>query len=275
MFNFFKKTLTEEQMKQMDKTIEKFKKNPHQFRFTVMFFISSIVFGLLSIFLLQQKFSLLMKKGGKPEIREIVKKVFVTPSPQVSITPSQEATTEANITKKTSWTLEKSELCNVLLPISPYKVGYDNNNLLKTWIYSETQEKNSFPSFDIFNSETSVSFEETNEDSGTIPGRISILCADNLEKINAKTLTEKIENYLNNMGEIEGNIIAISSNEETSILGFTARKISFTNGLLEDTPYYAIATDNHLYLVSQISQLEDLQVKKDTLNIFNGIIFLD
>jgi hypothetical protein len=271
MLNFFKKNLTEEQIKQMDETIAKFKKNPHQFRFTVIFFLTSLLFGLLSIYLLQQKFALLMQKNGKIEIREVIKNVPVPPEEKPSVAPSQEATDSAEEIKEdfTSWTFKKNDGCNILAPISPYKdINYSRN-----WkSYSKTAGDD-FPNpvLNIFEKMELISF--SNENNETNLGLVAIYCTDNTDKISVSGLKDKIASELEKDEELKQTSI-LESNEIT-MWNKDAMKIVMSGGTLDGVTYYATTTDSHLYLFLTKTESDDEMVKKDVSRIFNGIIFLD
>jgi len=271
MLNFFKKNLTEEQIKQMDKTIAKFKKNPHQFRFTVIFFLTSLLFGLLSIYLLQQKFALLMQKNGKVEIKEVIKNVPVPP-PDVTIEPTtQEATDSTKEVKEdtASWTLKKSNNCNVLVPISPYKSDDNSRNWRS---YSQTAG-NEFPNpiFNIFEKMEIISF--SNENNETNLGLVAIYCTDNTEKISVAGLKDKIASELEKDEKFKDTTIVEAS--EITMWNKDSMKIVMSGGVLDGVTYYATTTDQHLYFFLTKAESDDETVKKDTERIFNGIIFLD
>lgn len=267
MLNLFKKTLTEEQIKQLDQTVAKFKKNPHQFRFTVIFFLTSILFGILSVYLLQQKFALLMQKDGKVEIKEIIKRVEVPQEDQPIIEPDKEATDEAMLIQN-SWKLKKNDPCNILALVPPYEIK-DNQ---EKWVYQTNNQKD----LGVFTQMTFIEFQKTNKiDEAFIypKGKVSIYCADNTEEWDASTLVNKIRESL----EIDkADDTTIKSSEEDSMWDKTVQKIKFSEGsIYGDDPYYAMTTDQHLYLISKSNSTENENILKDTKTIFENLVFLD
>jgi hypothetical protein len=271
MLNFFKKTLTEEQIKQLDQAAEKFKKNPHQFRFTVVFFLTSIFFGVLSIYLLQQKFALLMQKDGKVEIKEIIKNVPV-PAKDV-LEPTKEATEEASIIN--SWEFKKNEECNLLIPVSPYEISADEESNNKKWIYESMETETEFP---FLNNIVKVHFPETNENisESLSPGKIEIYCDKNSETLNNLSLEEKIKSILPDGSNEDDPQIAIKSSEEVVLWGRNVQKISFSdNKKLGNRPYYIFTTSEHIYLIYSEENTDEPMIEKDLKKTFYGLFFLD
>ncbi|MFZ5437599.1 MAG: hypothetical protein ACOZAK_00900 [Patescibacteria group bacterium] len=271
MLNFLKKNLSEEQLKQVDKTLEKFKKNPHQFRFTVMFFLTSILFGVLSIYLLQQKFALLMQKNGKVEIKEVIKNVPVPPA-DVTIKPTEEATNSTAVSDKLNWQLQKNENCNVLVPVSPYKTTADNGELAQWKTYSLAAD-NDFPTpfLNIFNQIELVGFTES--DQPTEAGRMIIYCTDNPDGKAVLDLKNKITTELETNEDLKE--ITIVSSLEKKLWGKASLELVFSGRNLDGQIFYATATNKHFYLIGKQVTNPDENVKKDLERMFNGIIFLD
>ena len=211
-------------------------------------------------------------KEGKPEIREIVKEIFVTPPPKTSITPSPEATSEAEIIEETSWILEKSESCNVLIPISPYKASYeDNNTITRSWSSYSMTAGNDFPTpfLDIFNYVT-INIFKSNEDTSENPrGMISIYCNNNVDKISDNDLKNKIISSAEEIG------LSITETEEVEKWDKKSTKLLFSGGKFEGKIFYAFTTDKHLYLIGYENTHNDQPVIDDTLRSFNNLIFLD
>lgn len=270
MFNLFKKNLTEAQIKQMDQTIEKFKKNPHQFRFTVIFFFTSVLFGILTIYLLQQKFALLMQKNGKVEIKEIIKNVPVPP-PDVTLEPTTEATQAAQL-DPTAWQLKKNEDCNVLVPVSPYQSN-NKNNQLQTWkATSSTSELSSNSAFlNLFNKKELIGF--TSDDQPTETARLVVLCADNPDNKSLQDLKYMISTKLTTEETFKD--ISIVSSLEKTYWNRPSLELIFSGSSLDGQVFYATVTNKHFYLVSKQITTSDETVKKDADRIINGLIFLD
>lgn len=273
MLNFFKKNLTEKQIKQMDKAIEKFKKNPHQFRFTVIFFLTSIVFGLLSIYLLQQKFALLMQKNGKVEIKEVIKNVPV-PAKDV-LEPTQEATESAavdNDTPQTDWSLVKNEDCNVLIPLSPYQLITDDSEPQK-WQSHSFSKGDEVPSafLNIFDQMEIVGFSNTDETNES--GRMGVYCTNNTDGQSVEELKNKIDNELKTNEDLKE--ISIISSLEKKLWQKDGLEITFSGSNLDGQVFYAIATDKHFYLINKQAETDNETVKKDLERMFGGLIFLD
>ncbi len=269
MFNFFKKNLTEEQLKQLDATVEKFKKNPHQFRFTVVFFLTSILFGVLSIYLLQQKFALLMQKNGKVEIKEVIKNVPVPP-PDVTLEPSQEATSAAVTEDINSWKFKKNTACNILLPLSPYQSA---DNEIKTWKSFSMSEGDglSAPFLNIFDQRELAGF--SSDDKLTDSGRIVIYCAQKQENKPLAELKTMIDQELAKTASDQK--ISIISSLEKTLWNKNALEITFSGGEIDGQIFYLTSTDKHFYLIGKQATSSDEVVKKDVERMLHGLIFLD
>jgi len=269
MFNFFKKNLTEEQLKQLDTTVEKFKKNPHQFRFTVIFFLTSLLFGVLSIYLLQQKFALLMQKNGKVEIKEVIKNVPVPP-PDVTLEPSQEDTSAAVIEDATTWKLKQNQACNILLPLSPYQ---STESEVKTWksFSMSVGDGLSAPFLNIFDQRELAGF--SSDDKLTDSGRIVIYCAQNQENKSLAELKTMIDQELAKT-TTEQTVSVISTLEKT-LWNKDVLEITFSGGEIDGQVFYLTSTSKHFYMVGKQATSPDEMVKKDLERMLHGLIFLD
>lgn len=267
MFNFFKKSLTQEQLDQVNQLAEKFKKNPHQFRFTVLFFFTSLLFGGLTIYLLQQKFALMLQKNGKVEIKEIIRNVPM-PFPEVTLEPTKEATGSANPGKgETTWTLKKNENCNVVVPVSPYQE--ENEGIKRNWMtYSMFSPQ---PFLNIFDQTETIRFENTEDD--TSSSSISIYCANNQGKTSLIDLRNEIDRQLASNASLQE--VSILSSIEKNTWGKESLELIFSGGGLDGKKFYAVTTAKHFYLVSKEVNSSDEVVRQDAERIFHGLLFLD
>ena len=277
MQNILNKFLSKDQNKQLEETLEKFRKNPHQFRFTVIFFLTSMAFGLLSVYLIQQKIQLRIEKTLEQNKQQIANQ----PSPQPSIiSPTKQPSIEPTKMPgddQWGWSFDKVENCNLLIPKSPYIAGYDQNNIIRDWKFTYLKVGNDFPIpfLNIFDQVALTTFRSKEETNENPPGEIAVYCNNNLENLTSNNLKEKIQTVIDNDEELKQANLTIAESTETSIWGKSVVKIVFAGGKLDEKIFYAFTTSKHLYLVNQEINIDDEQVKKDVANIFYGLIFLD
>lgn len=196
-----------------------------------------------------------------------------TNSANAGLPPSE----NKNVNIPEDWTVYKSSVCYVDIPLPPQKEPYivpDNPETTPgvndEGGYWKLQEYSNQSGIVFVDGVTAVFGNPDAPGSGYVAGIVQVRCAENESNITTDTLLQRYVEYFKS--DTQG--LTLKKKGNTVMWGKNVEVLTVEGGMYEEgNEEYLFATDTHIYLISKRSMSTNELIRETTDKIFENLVF--